>query len=82
MISLKLALLRLYKDRLGSGDSYTQVCEWQSEEEEEEEEEERWSGPCEVHLQMEMTRLLMTGLCCVIVAAEGSEYLPSFRPTV
>ncbi|TNN78023.1 hypothetical protein EYF80_011777 [Liparis tanakae] len=51
MISLKLAILRLYRDRLGSGDSYTQVCEWQSEEEEkeeeEEEEEERWSGPCE-----------------------------------
>lgn len=43
----------------------TQVFEWQSAE------AERWRGLCEVHLQMEMTGLLMTGLYCVIVASSG-----------
>lgn len=56
---LDLALLQQYEGQLGLGDSYTSA-EWQSD-------EERWRRLSEVHLQMEMTGLLMTGLYCVIV---------------
>lgn len=65
MIWVHPALLQLHEGHLSLGGGQLQNLEWQSDE------RQRQKGLCEVHLQMEMTGLLMTGLHCVIVESNG-----------